>query len=477
MKIVIWWIRRDLRLSDNPALRMALQTGLPVLPLFIVDPAIEKEPTHPVQSFLWQGLHELDQSLREHGSFLLIRQGSPLQVLKILVNSLELETIFAEEDYTPYAQKRDALIQSQLPLKLVSGLTVHHPSLISKADGSPYTVFTPFSKAWKLLPMFCSAKAWALPAKFLTPPLLDGIDLPKSKTNPHFPAGEAEARKRLDNFSRSGIFCYAQYRDRMDMDGTSTLSPYFHMGMLSICQAVRTVEAARRDVSGTNEANSVETWLNELIWREFYNAILYHFPYVRNQAFDPKYRHIPWCNTPENLRAWQLGLTGFPVIDAAMRQLAQIGWMHNRARMIVASFLTKDLLLNWQDGEEWFLRNLVDADIASNNGGWQWTAGVGTDAAPYFRIFNPTLQSAKFDPQGNYIRKWLPELANVPDEFIHQPMLMNSVQQNAAHCYLGTDYSLPIVDRSLAHERTLAAYKISKQIYQSNQVKTDLQFT
>ena len=470
MKTVIWWIRRDLRLSDNPALRLALQTGLPVLPLFIIDPAIEKEATYPVQSFLWQGLHELDRSLRQHGSALLLRQGPPLQVLRILAKSLELEAIYAEEDYTPYAQKRDALVQSHLPLKLVTGLTVHHPSLISKADGSPYTVFTPFSKAWKLLPMSCAAEAWAPPAKFPAPPLLVGMDLPEFKPNPHFPAGEAEAKKRLDAFSRSGIFSYAQERDRMDLNGTSTLSPYFHLGMLSICQAVRTVEAARRACTNPNEAKSVETWLNELIWREFYNAILYHFPYVRKQAFDPKYRHISWRNAPADLRAWKLGLTGFPVVDAAMRQLAQIGWMHNRARMIVASFLTKDLLINWQDGEEWFLRSLVDADIASNNGGWQWTAGVGTDAAPYFRIFNPTLQSAKFDPQGNYIRQWLLELAKVPDEFIHQPTLMNTLQQDAANCRLGTDYPLPIVDRKSARERTLAAYQTSKQIDQSNQV-------
>jgi deoxyribodipyrimidine photo-lyase len=231
------------------------------------------------------------------------------------------------------------------------------------------------------------------------------------------------------------------------------------MGLLSARQAVVAALSAIAAAATPEACKGAETWLNELIWREFYGAILHHFPHVRLRSFRPQYDAISWRNDPDEFAAWCAGKTGYPVVDAAMRQLLATGWMHNRARMITASFLVKDLLIDWRWGEKWFMQHLVDGDPAANNGGWQWTAGTGTDAAPYFRIFNPTTQGAKFDPDGVYIRRWLPELAAVPDKYIHEPHLMPFVAQNQAGCIIGRDYPALIVDHNLARERTLAAYR------------------
>jgi deoxyribodipyrimidine photo-lyase len=237
------------------------------------------------------------------------------------------------------------------------------------------------------------------------------------------------------------------------------LSPYLRFGMLSARQALAAAKQAEQMARGELARRGVETWINELIWREFYVAILFHFPFVRQEAFRPALRGIPWINDPEDFAAWSEGRTGYPVVDAAMRQLVQTGWMHNRARMITASFLTKDLLVDWRWGERYFMQHLVDGDPAANNGGWQWTAGTGTDAAPYFRVFNPILQSMKFDPNGDYIRCFVPELVNVPNEFIHHPWEMPADLQKRAGCVIGKDYPEPIVDHQLARERVLVAYK------------------
>jgi deoxyribodipyrimidine photo-lyase len=453
----LWWIRRDIRLSDNPALHEALKHG-PVIPVFILDPHLLQRTPARRQAFLFDGLSKLDTELQKRGSALTIRKGKPEIELLNLIIETGAQAIYAEEDYTPYARLRDEQIAQALPLTLVHGQTVHHPASVLKPDGKPYTVFTPFSKTWKsLLPPTLTP----LPAPEHFPP----INLPQSLSlsayplqqsvpeSALFPSGETEAQRRLYQFTQSPITNYHETRNRLDLDGTSALSPYIRFGMISLRQAA---QAALSTFNIQPSAGS-QTWLNELIWREFYIAILYHFPHVATRAFNPALANIPWRDDEADFAAWKEGRTGLPVVDAAMRQLRETGWMHNRARMIVASFLVKDLLINWQWGERWFMDNLLDGDPAANNGGWQWTAGTGTDAAPYFRIFNPVLQSAKFDPDGAYIRKWVPELAHLSAPEIHAPWEKG--------IRIPGYPEKPIVDRADARERTLNAYALSKSMF------------
>ena len=462
MKTAIWWIRRDLRLSDNQALTEALRQADVVVPVFILDPKLlaSEYAGQARLAFLLDGLRELDRSLKQRGSQLILRRGDPLEVLTILLKETEAEGIFAEEDFSPYSRQRDGRVALSLPLKLVPGVTVFHPELLLKADGTPYTVFTPFSRKWRSLP--ASGSPLPAPDHFSALPPPESMVIPQKPDHPaesSFKAGEQEAERRLSAFADSAIFDYSDMRNRMDLDGTSQLSPYLRLGMLSARQAVWAAQESSQSARTTDAQKDAETWLNELIWREFYAAILYHFPYVRQQAFRSELRDIPWRNDPAGLAAWKAGLTGYPVVDAAMRQLNATGWMHNRARMITASFLTKDLLINWQEGERYFMQQLLDGDPASNNGGWQWTAGTGTDAAPYFRVFNPILQGLKFDPQGDYVRRWVPELSLVPNKYIHTPWEMPEDLQKQAHCRIDSDYPSPIVDHSLARERVLIAYR------------------
>ncbi|MBW6475289.1 MAG: DNA photolyase family protein [Anaerolineaceae bacterium] len=458
MKSVIWWIRRDVRLEDNPALQAALQTGLPVIPLFILDPKLLQEPPTRRQSFLFQALQNLDEGLHRLGNRLLVRQGTPLQVLQRIMQEIPVHAIFAEEDYSPYAITRDSQIQKALPLKLVLGLVIHHPQQVLKADGTPYTVFTPFSKTWKALPK--NFTTYPVPKNLPSPDHpLPGISLPESTASAYFPASTSEAYHRLDSFIQGPIFEYSQGRNLLAQPGTSTLSPYLRFGLLSVRTAYQAALKALISTMRAEETKGVETWFNELIWREFYLSILYHFPNVLQEAFYQHRRNIPWRYETKEFNAWQNGLTGYPVVDACMRQLNETGWMHNRGRMIVASFLTKDLLHNWQLGERYFMQQLVDGDPAANNGGWQWTAGVGTDAAPYFRIFNPILQSKKFDTQGNFICQWIPELSRVPQQYIHEPWTIPQDVQERSGCIIGKHYPAPIVDRAIVKDRVMTAFQ------------------
>jgi deoxyribodipyrimidine photo-lyase len=448
----IWWIRRDLRLTDNPALHAALKTGS-VIPLFILDPAFAKTSLRR-RNFLYEGLHTLDQDLKKRGSFLVIRAGKPVHVLRKLCEETKAETIFAEEDFTPYARSRDAQVSKFLPLHLVSGQTVHHPTTVLKPDGKPYTIYTPYSKRWKT--HLTHIKIIPAPEEMDTPAGIQSESLPQFSNTPLFPAGGQEALIRLEEFLHKKIYSYADDRNRMDLDGTSSLSPYLRFGMLGLRQAV---SAAQQVMSGAGSAElkrNAEVWLNELIWREFYIQILYHFPHVSKGSFNASLANIRWRNDVDEFEKWKSGITGMPIVDAAMRQLRETGWMHNRARMIVASFLVKDLLIDWRWGEAWFMENLLDGDPAANNGGWQWTAGTGTDAAPYFRIFNPILQSEKFDPYGDYIRKWVPELSSLNKKEIHAPWNFD--------IKLSGYPEKPIVDREIVKERTLKAYNESKNI-------------
>ena len=445
----IWWIRRDLRLTDNAALQAGLEAG-PVIPVFILDPAFSRSSRR--RDFLFEGLHALDKELRERGSYLVLRRGRPVQVLGQLLWETDSEDIYAEEDFTPYAFRRDEEVARHLPLQLIHGQTTQHPHAVLKADGTPYTVYTPYSKAWKVkLPS--RLDLFSVPEKINSPVNIHTEPLPRYKVSPLFPSGEQEALARLDEFLHRRIYSYAEDRNRMDLEGTSALSPYLHFGMLGLRQAVHAARQAVVQARGDTSKRSAETWLNELIWREFYIQILFHFPHVSKMAFNRSLANIEWINDESQFEAWTAGRTGVPIVDAAMRQLKEIGWMHNRARMIVASYLVKDLLIDWRWGEAWFMENLIDGDQAANNGGWQWTAGTGTDAAPYFRIFNPVLQSIKFDPNGDYIRRWVPELRLLDSKVIHAPWEHGAKVKGYPE--------RPIVERD--KERTLLAYQQSKQ--------------
>jgi len=442
----IWWIRRDLRLTDNTALYAALEAGS-VIPVFILDPAFSGSSPRR-KNFLYEGLHALDKDLRSRGSYLVVRSGKPLEVLKQLLVETNVGAIYAKEDFTPYARKRDEKIARTLPLQLIHGQTVHHPTSVLKSNGKPYTVYTPYSKAWKAKLPF-SLDLLTAPQQINTPSDIWTESLPPFKVNPLFPAGEQEALVRLEEFLHKRVYSYSNDRNRIDLESTSALSPYIRFGMLGLRQAVHSA----RQAIGQKRSDGAEVWLNELIWREFYIQILYHFPYVSKRSFNPALANIQWRNNEAEFEAWRDGRTGVPIVDAGMRQLKEIGWMHNRARMIVASFLVKDMLIDWRWGEAWFMENLLDGDLAANNGGWQWTAGTGTDAAPYFRIFNPVLQSKKFDPDGNYIRKWVPELRDVETTDVHAPW-ENRIKVKGYP-------EKPIVEHD--KERTVRVYRLSKE--------------
>jgi len=462
MKTAIWWVRRDLRLADNQALTAALDQANQILPVFVLDPALMASPWVGEKrlAFLYDGLRALDHDLRQRGSYLVIRRGEPVRVLAGLRREIDADVILAEADFSPYARERDQRAAMELPIEFMLGLTVHSPDDVVKADGSPYTVFTPFSRAWR-------ARAWPgeplpAPRHIATPAAIESEDIPDTPRMPGsvpFRAGEAEAKRRLASFTRKALASYDEDRNQMALDGTSGLSPYLRFGMLSARQAVSAARQAAEMASDVRARRSAEAWLNELIWREFYIAVLYHHPHARRTAFRPSLRRIPWINDREDFAAWAEGRTGYPVVDAAMRQLLQTGWMHNRARMITAMFLTKDLLVDWRWGERHFMQHLVDGDPASNNGGWQWAAGTGTDAAPYFRVLNPVLQGARFDPDGAYVRRFVPELAKVPAKYIHSPWTMPADVQRQVGCVIGKDYPAPLVDHKLARERALLAYR------------------
>ena len=463
MNTAIWWIRRDLRLSDNQALAAALGKNQVVIPVFILDPRLVASSYVGQKrlDFLFNGLRALDTQLRMKGSALIIRQGDPLETLYSLCRETGATSIFAEADVSPYARCRDERIMRQLPLHLTPGVTVFPPETLCKADGTPYAVFTPFSKMWRSRPF--PGKPLPAPDHLPALPPLSSRGIPDSPPfiiGSVFPAGETEAQRRLDRFTESIISRYAAERNRLDLEGTSALSPYIRFGMLSARQAAWEALQVEAQAMDAVVRLGAQTWLNELIWREFYAAILYHFPFVRRLAFRPKLREISWRDAPADFAAWVEGYTGYPVVDAAMRQLRTAGWIHNRARMIAASFLVKDLFIDWRLGERHFMQHLLDGDPAANNGGWQWVAGTGTDAAPYFRVFNPILQGIKFDPQGTYVRRWVPELTTVPNDFIHTPWKMPDELQRRAGCFIGKDYPAPLVDHALARERALNGYKV-----------------
>jgi len=436
MKRSVLWFRRDLRLGDNTALAQALKSADEVIPVFVLDPAILecKSTGAPRVAFLLGCLRSLHSNLEHLGSELVLRYGDPATVLPEVIEATGAESIHWNNDYEPYSQKRDKTV-SQACESLGVSVHVHEdqclcePGSILKDDGSPYVVFTPFSKKWKTFyqdrprsrPQSLQ-KTWSLK----TEPIPDStelghgiqIDLPEM--------GEKVAKARLDLFIKSSIATYDQDRDFPDLDKTSRLSADLRFGSIG----PRAVHAAAAKVisQGGAAARGAEIFVSELIWRDFYKHILFHYPHVESGAFRQVYDALEWENDEQLFQAWCEGKTGFPIVDAAMRQLNTTGWMHNRLRMIVASFLTKDLLVDWRWGERYFMDKLLDGDLAANNGGWQWAAGTGTDAQPYFRIFNPHSQAKKFDPEGKFIEKWVEEV----DSMAYQPIVDHSIQRQKA---------------------------------------------
>ena len=434
MKTVIHWFRRDLRVTDNVALSEAARRAETVIPFFIFEDAFRTGPDVGAArlAFLLQSVESLRKNLAELGHPLVIRCGKSEEVLPQLCKDVGAQVVFANKRYEPYAQKRDERIVGILNaagfgFELFKDAVVWEETEILTQAGKPYTVFTPYSRAWK-------AKTIPPPKpKFKTfniqhstpnlhcdplPAATDEIGYPLTQTIP--PGGERAALELLRKFMAGPVYEYGAARNFPARDGGSNLSPHLRAGTIGIRTILAELKKAREKATPVQQA-SCDVFLNELIWREFYLQVLHNFPHVTKGAFRPEYDALKWSDNQEHFAAWCEGRTGYPIVDAAMRCLNATGTMHNRLRMIVAMFLTKDLLIHWQWGERYFMRQLVDGDMAANNGGWQWSAGTGTDAAPYFRIFNPVSQGEKFDAEGKFVRHWLPELAPLPDDLIHQP--------------------------------------------------------
>ena len=444
----IMWFRRDLRLADNPALLAAASAGLPVVPLYVIDPVLFGGSGAPRAAFLVASLRELAASM---GEALVVRHGAPCEVVSAVAAEVGASQVFAAEDFGPYGARRDRSVASQLTahgreLRLIGSSYAVPPGRVRKDDGRPYSVFTPFSRSWR-------AVGWPAPVAaaevdWLGGPAVrsDGLPVAPEVSCALPSAGERAAHERLDEFVGSDLDAYAEQRDRPDLAGTSSLSPYLRWGALHPRQALAHL--------GDSKAHTV--FRNELAWREFYADVLHDHPLSAWHDLQPKLSAMTTDDGPvalERFAAWCAGRTGYPIVDAGMRQLAATGWMHNRVRMIVASFLVKDLHLPWQWGARFFMDHLVDGDLASNNHGWQWTAGTGTDAAPYFRIFNPVLQAERYDPDGAYVRRWVPELAHVPRRDLHAPWTARSGSP------LG--YEAPIVDHATERDEALRRFSVA----------------
>jgi deoxyribodipyrimidine photo-lyase len=469
--VTIVWFRHDLRLDDNPALVAAAARGA-VVPVFIWAPDEEKpwEPGAASRWWLHQSLERLAAALEKAGTPLVVRRGPALETLRSLARECNATHVAWNRRYEPAVVKRDTAIKKSLAgdglaAESFNGSLLYEPVHVATKEGRPYQVFTPFWRS--LLARDEPAEPVAAPRKLrgvARPPrgvaleslgLEPAIDWAATMRTTWTP-GEAGARKRLDAFLDRGLAGYGTERDRPDHEGTSALSPHLHFGEIS----PRRVWHAVRAAAGRPAAKitgSPEVYLRELGWREFANHLLFHFPHTTDAPLRADYARFPWTRDPVGLRAWRRGRTGFPVVDAGMRQLWATGWMHNRVRMVVASFLVKDLRISWLEGARWFWDTLVDADLAANTLGWQWAAGCGADAAPYFRIFNPTSQGEKFDPAGDYVRAWVPELAKVPAAVIHEPAEADAAVLAKAGVTLGRDYPEPIVDHAEARKLALAA--------------------
>ncbi|MEM7055421.1 MAG: deoxyribodipyrimidine photo-lyase [Bacteroidota bacterium] len=425
--ITLFWLRRDLRLDDNHGLYQALKNHEHVLPIFIFDTSILDQLADVADrrvNFIYEQIQAMKQTLEQHKSSLGVCYGKPIDIYKKLVDTLHIQAVYTNHDYEPYARKRDQAVQDLLaayhiPFYTFKDQVIFEKDEIVKGNGEPYTVFTPYMKKWKKTFMPKLAEGFDTPAYFrhllrISPlPLLTLTNMGFKAHSYDFPSKEID---------RGLIKQYDKQRDIPSIRGTSQLGVHLRFGTISIRVATRIA------------IESNEVWLNELIWRNFYMMILWHFPYVVTRSFKSIYDEVKWINDEQQFRAWCEGLTGYPIVDAGMRELNKTGYMHNRLRMITASFLTKHLLIDWRWGENFFGKKLLDYELSSNNGGWQWAAGSGCDAAPYFRVFNPVLQTQRFDADLKYIKQWNPQFQDV-------------------------NYPQPIVDHNAARERAIKAYK------------------
>jgi deoxyribodipyrimidine photo-lyase len=457
----VLWLRQDLRLEDNPALEAASKH--PLLALYIWD---EEDPGTPGGAARWwlgRSLSSLKSSFEEHGVQLVFKRGRPLEIIKELIDETKACAIYWNRCYEPHAVKRDREIKRRLRdmgiiCESFKASLLAEPWELQTKSEKPYQVFTPF---WKAFQSLTFPKPLPTPNMCGYKPVVSKNDIQTWGLDPTlwgsgfqdtWRPGEAGAWEKMNGFLGGKIEKYAAQRDYPSSNFTSRLSPHLHWGEISPGQIWHVVNPLY--------GKDASPFLRQLAWREFSYHLLFHFPELPSEPLRPSFKHFPWESNSEALKAWQKGKTGYPIVDAGMRELWHTGWMHNRVRLIVASFLVKDLLISWQKGEEWFWDTLVDADLANNAASWQWMAGCGADAAPFFRIFNPVLQSQKFDPQGVYIKKWVPELVSLGASHIHAPWEAPPEILRQAGVKLGENYPPPIIDHSFARQRALDAFRL-----------------
>ncbi len=472
MPTALVWFRRDLRLSDHAALTAALDAFDTIVPVFVWSPDEEGDwpPGGAHRWWLHHSLAALDASLRDKGSRLILRDGSSIDALLDIAEQTDAECVFYHRRLEPAVRTRDQKVDKQLRKagvepRAFDGYLLHDPDEIQTGSGGPYKVFTPFWKKMRAqtevgeplaVPRMGQSTApngWPKSTDLDELNLLSSIGWDAGFYDVWTP-GESAAQDALERFVADRLIDYPEGRNFPARPLTSELSMRLHWGEVSARQAWC---AADGWVANGAMREAADKFMSELAWREFSYHLLWHFPHIPTKPLKPKYAAMPWRTDADGLRAWQRGETGFPIVDAGMRQLWHIGWMHNRVRMIVASFLIKDLLIPWQDGARWFWDCLVGGDLANNTQGWQWTAGSGADAQPFFRVFNPVTNAERFDPKGDYVRRWVPELADLPTKYLHAPWTAPADVLKKAGVTLGEDYPHPIVDHAEARTRALAA--------------------
>ncbi len=467
---MIVWFRQDLRLADNRALAAAAETGRPVIAVYVLDDGAAGGWPMGAASRWWlhHSLSALRADLDARGARLVLARGDSAKILTDLCREVEAEAVHFTRAHEPAQRAAEDSVAAALSgigvaARGFGGALLFEPGTIRTGSGGPFKVFTPFYKA-------CLAESPAPPvpapeAVTSYEGRLAGERLEDWGLTPRHPdwagglreswtPGEAGAAARLDAFLDDRLAAYPSARDRPGKEGTSRLSPHLHFGEIGPAAVWQRTDLRARAKGGA-AAKGAAAFLRELLWREFSGHLLFHFPDLPEQPFKPQFARFPWAEDAAALAAWRRGRTGYPLVDAGMRELWHSGWMHNRVRMVAASFLVKHLLLPWQEGERWFWDTLVDADLANNAAGWQWVAGSGADAAPYFRIFNPVLQGRKFDPDGRYVRRWVPEIAGLPDKRLHSPWEAGEAELDAAGIELGRDYPRPIVEHAFARARAL----------------------